>query len=112
MTDSGPPGNYRQVRYRLLPGSATKARQLFGLAAAGRSIWNHFLAKHQQACQLHKDNPEHHAKPSLSFFSLAKEFTALGNSADFPWLQGYSSKIVRAPLTSELVPGVPGVLQR
>ena len=29
---------------------------------------------------------------------MAKEFTALSNSADFPWLQGYSFTIVRVPL--------------
>ena len=100
MTNSGPPVHYRQVRYRLLPGSAAKARQPFGLAGAGRFIWNHFLAKHQAACQLHKENPEQHAAPSVSFFSLAKGFTQLRNSDDFPWLQGYSFKVVRAALQS------------
>ena len=29
---------------------------------------------------------------------MGKEFTALRNSGDFPWLQGYSFKIVRAAL--------------
>ena len=100
VTNSGPPVHYRQVRYRLLPGTASKARQLFGLAGAGRFIWNHFLAKHQAAYQLHKENPEHHAKPSISFLSLGKEFTQLRNSGDFPWLQGYSFTIVRAALQS------------
>ena len=56
-------------------------------------IWNHFLAKHQAAYQLHTENPEQQARPSVSFFSLGKEFTALGNSGDFPWLQGYFFKV-------------------
>ena len=75
---------YRQVHYRLLPGSPAKARKLFGLAGAGRFIWNHFLAKHQDAYQLHKENPEQQVAPSVSFFSLAKEFTELRNSGDLP----------------------------
>ena len=100
MTNSGPPVHYRQVRHRLLPGSASKARQLFGLAGAGRFIWNHFLAKHQAACQLHKENPEQQTKPSVSFLSLAKEFTELRNGGDLPWLRGYSFKVVRAALQS------------
>ena len=98
MTNSGPPVHYRQVRYLLLPGTTSKARQLFGLAGAGRFIWNHFLAKHQADDQLHRENPEQQAKPSVSFFSLGKECTQLRNSGDLPWLQGYSFKVVRAAL--------------
>ncbi|MDE0647786.1 MAG: transposase, partial [Cyanobacteria bacterium MAG IRC4_bin_6] len=100
VTNSGPPVHYRQVRYRLLPGTTSKARQLFGLAGAGRFIWNHFLAKHQAAYQLHKKNPEQQTAPSVSFFPLAKEFPELRNSGELPWLQGYSFKIVRAALQS------------
>ena len=62
--------NYRHVRFRLLPGSKAKARHLFGLAGAGRFVWNHFLGQH-------KEDPEHHALPSVSFFSLSKAFTVL-----------------------------------
>ncbi|MCY4054537.1 MAG: hypothetical protein OXF67_01450 [Cyanobacteria bacterium MAG CAR4_bin_6] len=47
MTDPGTAANCRQVRYRLLPDSTSKARQLFDLAVAGRFTWNHFLSKPQ-----------------------------------------------------------------
>ena len=74
----------RQVRYRLLPGSRQKAKQLFGLAGAGRFVWNHFLAKNQETYRLHQEDPDAHPSPSVSFFSFSKAFTALRNSGEFP----------------------------
>lgn len=98
MTAASPLINYRNIRYRLLPGSKAKARQLFGLAGACRFIWNHFLATHQQAYRLHKEHPDAHPKPAISFFSLAREFTQLRNSDEVPWLRGYAFAVARAPL--------------
>ena len=89
--------NYRHVRFHLLPGSKAKARHLFGLAGAGRFVWNHFLGQHKEAYRLHKEDPEHHALPSVSFFSLSKAFTVLRNSGDFPWLQDSPSKSLGPP---------------
>ena len=77
------------VRYRLLPGFARKGRQLFSLAGTCRFVWNRFLARNQEAYQLHQENPEHQAKPSVHFFSLCKkEFRELHNSGEFPLTEG------------------------
>ncbi|OOV35095.1 hypothetical protein BO91_00685 [Candidatus Synechococcus spongiarum LMB bulk10E] len=87
-TETSPSFNYRNVRYRLLPGFARKARQLFSLAGTCRLVWNCFLARNQEAYQLHQENPEHQAKPSVRFFSLCKGFTELHNSGEFPLAEG------------------------
>ena len=87
-TETSPSVNYRNVRYRLLPGFARTARQLFSLAGICRLVWNRFLARNQEAYQLHQENPEHHATPSVHFFSLCKGFTELHNSGEFPLAEG------------------------
>ena len=55
---------------RLLPGSPTKVRQLFGLAGAGGLIRNHLLPGPEPGAvqyRLHREKPDHHAKPSVGF---------------------------------------------
>ena len=73
---------FRQVTYRLLPGSRAKARKLAATAGACRFVWNQMLAD-QDA--LHTMARMHGAKPpGVSFFTLGKAFTQL--RAATPWL--------------------------
>ena len=81
----------------LRPGSATKAAKIAQTAGAARWVWNRVLADTQEQYRVHCDTErfcedtligmlfERPAKPSLSFFSLGKRFTAL--RAQTPWLQ-------------------------
>jgi len=58
------------------------------LAGTCRFVWNRFLARNQEAYQLHQENPEHQVKPSVRFFSLCKAFSELSNSGEFPLAEG------------------------
>ncbi|KKZ15432.1 MAG: hypothetical protein TH68_00370 [Candidatus Synechococcus spongiarum 142] len=60
-------------------------------------MWNRFLARNQEAYKLHQEDPAN-PKPSVSFFSLGKEFTKLRNRGAFPWLKEYSFAVAREPL--------------
>ena len=53
---------YRNIRYRLLPGSASKARRLSSLTGAGRFAWNRFLAQNQEAYKLHQQDRPYQAQ--------------------------------------------------
>ena len=82
---------YRNIIYRLLPGSRENARRLAGQAGACRFVWNEMLGRHNAACEAAKESAD--KPPSVSFFSLGKEFTALRNA--IPWLSGYSFHATR-----------------
>ena len=82
---------YRNIIYRLLPGSRANARRLTGQAGACRFVWNTILGQHNDAYEAAKANGE--KPPSVSFFSLGKEFTVLRN--EIPWLSEYSFSITR-----------------
>ncbi len=82
---------YRNIIYRLLPGSRANARRLAGQAGACRFVWNTILGQHNDAHEEAKANGE--KPPSVSFFSLGKEFTSLRN--EIPWLCAYSFAITR-----------------
>ena len=82
---------YRNIIYRLLPGSRANARRLAGQAGACRFVWNTILGQHNDAYEDAKANGE--KPPSVSFFSLGKEFTSLRN--EIPWLCEYSFSITR-----------------
>ena len=88
---------------RLLPGNVATGRKLAGTAGACRFVWNYFLAKKQQeyknyrCWQDYKIGPEH-KKPSLTFFSMCKEFTSLRNSQEYDWFKEYSMQEVRYSL--------------
>ncbi len=82
---------YRNIIYRLLPGSRDNARRLAGQAGACRFVWNTILGQHNDAYEDAKANGE--KPPSVSFFSLGKEFTVLRN--EIPWLCEYSFGITR-----------------
>ena len=81
---------YRGVEYRLFPGTRTKARQLAGTAGACRFVWNYFLAKNKEEYKQAQESDG--KKPSISFFSLGKQFTQLRKEID--WLSEYSFGIV------------------
>ncbi len=84
---------YRNITYRLIPGSESKARKLAGQAGACRFVWNHFLGENRDQMNRHRVFPENHHKPSTSFFSLCVEFTRLRQEVD--WLNEYSCAITR-----------------
>ena len=82
---------HRNIIYRLLPGSKANARRLAGQAGACRFVWNAILGQHNDAHEDAKANGE--KPPSVSFFSLGKEFTVLRN--EIPWLSEYSFAVTR-----------------
>ncbi len=86
----------RTVRLRLIPGTKTRAHQLAGTAGACRFVWNHFLARQQQAYGCWRDYRA--PRPSVSFFSMGKEFTALRGTDEYAWRQAYGFGAVRHTL--------------
>ncbi len=87
---------YRNITYRLIPGSESKARKLAGQAGACRFVWNHFLGENRKQMELWRRYPELTAKPKISFFSLGVQFTKLRKEID--WLDEYSYAITRHAL--------------
>ena len=87
---------YRNITYRLIPGSESKARKLAGQAGACRFVWNHFLGENKNQMDLWRRYPELTAKPKTSFFSLGVQFTKLRKEID--WLNDYSYMITRSVL--------------
>ncbi len=86
---------YRQVIYRLLPGSRAKARKLAATAGACRFVWNTILDQQEQlvaAARLAGAD----RLPGVSFFTLGKAFTQLRRVT--PWLQEMPFKPVRYAL--------------
>ncbi len=88
---------YRNIIYRLLPGSRANARRLAGQAGACRFVWNTILGQHDDAHEEAKADGE--KPPSVSFFSLGKEFTVLHD--EIPWLCEYSFSITRYVLKDQ-----------
>lgn len=86
----------RTTRYRLVPRTRTNADYLAGLAGAGRYVWNELLARSRRsyADWVEAGEPED-ARPSVTFFSLGKAFTALRNEPGHEWLKGYPFAVVR-----------------
>ena len=101
-------GMNRNIAYRFVPGSASKAAQVAQTAGAARWVWNRVLADTQAEYRLHCDTErfcedtligmlyERPSKPSLTFFSLGKRFKAL--RAQTPWLQNLPFAAVRYTL--------------
>ena len=88
---------HRSVWLRLLPGSRATAYRLAGTAGACRRVWNYFLDRTQQEYAAYQSGARAEA-PSLTFFSLGKEFTALRRDREYAWLQEYSFAAVRHSL--------------
>ena len=84
----------RNVTYRLIPGSRSRARRLSALAGACRFVWNRCLAENREAMEAWEAGKGE--KPSTSFFALAKRFTALRR--EIPWLGEMAYKPVRHAL--------------
>ena len=88
---------HRNIAFRLIPGSIAKAEKISMTAGACRWVWNRVLADTQTEYRLYQDTMrfsedtligmlfERPEKPSLTFFSLGKRFTALRRKV--PWLQ-------------------------
>ncbi len=99
---------HRNITYRFIPGSASKAAQVAQTAGACRYVWNRVLADTQEQYRVHCDTErfcddtllgmcfERPEKPSLTFFSLGKRFTAL--RSETPWLQALPYHPVRHTL--------------
>ena len=84
----------RNVTYRLLPESRSRAQRLAAVAGACRFVWNHFLAENHEAMAAWKEGQGE--KPTTSFFTLGKQFTALRRET--PWLQSMPFAPVRYAL--------------
>lgn len=74
---------YRQVAYRLVPGSRARARKLAALAGACRFVWNELLDQQEQL--YHVARMFGGRAPAPTFFTLGKAFTDLRRAV--PWLQ-------------------------
>ncbi|MCY4046679.1 MAG: transposase [Candidatus Dadabacteria bacterium] len=84
----------RSVTYRLLLETKGKAGKLFQIAGACRFVWNAALERNRAEYQTAKifGTP----KPSVSFFSLGKQFTELRRKT--PWLMELPAREIRYTL--------------
>ncbi len=73
---------YRNITYRLVPGTAVRARKLASTAGACRYVWNTVLAD-QQGLYL-SARAAGAEPPSVSFFTLGQAYTQLRRVT--PWL--------------------------
>ena len=93
---------YRNVQFRLLPVTRSKARQLELLASSSRWVWNYFLRKNHSDYLFDRCFAETYGieptprKNTTSFFSLGKEFTQLRQH--LPWLQEHAYGVLRYTL--------------
>ena len=88
--------HFRAVRYRLIPGTRSRAIKLAQTAGACRFVWNHFLAKNRREYALHRKYPNSRRRPSVTYQSLSVEFTKLRRET--PWLQALPYAPVRYAL--------------
>ena len=85
---------YRNITYRLIPGTRAKARDLARTAGAARYVWNQILADQQDLYHIARmfgGKP-----PSVSFMTLGKAFTDLRRCT--PWLRDIPYSPVRYAL--------------
>lgn len=99
---------HRNITYRLIPGTRNKAHKLSRTAGACRWVRNHFLAENQRQYHAHLDTQlfcedtllgllfERPEKPSVSFFSLGKQFIELRRQMN--WLRELPCATVRYTL--------------
>ena len=89
--DATPPCEYRQVVYRVVPGTLSRARRLAAIAGACRFVWNELLDQQEQ---LHAAARMCAGRaPSPTRFTLYKGFTDLRRAT--PWLQALPFSPVR-----------------
>ena len=87
----------RAVRYRVLPGTSAKARNLDRLAGACRHVWNWALDR-QNAAWLGWQFSSAGRPSAPTYFELGKAFTELRRSSGHEWLKELPFKPVRHTL--------------
>ena len=75
----------RVTTYRLYPGTLRQAQFLVRIAGANRYVWNWAIGLHDDRMRAYREGRGE--KPSITFFSLGLEFTALRASAGHEWLR-------------------------
>ena len=88
------PTEYRNVTFRLLPGSREKAMKLARIAGACRFVWNEMLDQQEQIQTIAGMCAAR--TPAPTFFTLGKAFTQLRKVT--PWLQDMPFAVVRYTL--------------
>ena len=86
----------RAVRYRVLPGTQSKAHRLNRIAGACRHVWNQMLADQDDLHRIARMNGAR--APSVTFFTLGKAFAELRNSDGHEWLRELPFGVVRYTL--------------
>ena len=86
----------RATTYRLYPGTLRQAQFLARAAGANRHVWNWAIGVNDDRMRVWKEGRGE--KPSVNFFQLGLEFTALRDSAEHEWLRELPHKEVRYAL--------------
>ena len=86
----------RATTYRLYPGTLRQAQFLARIAGANRYVWNWAIGLNDDRMRAWRKGRGE--KPSVSFFQLGLEFTALRNSAGHEWLRELPFEVVRYAL--------------
>ena len=86
----------RATTYRLYPGTLRQAQFLARIAGANRYVWNWAIGLNDDRMRAWKEGRGE--KPSVNFFSLGLEFTALRASAGHEWLRDLPYAEVRYAL--------------
>lgn len=86
----------RATTYRLYPGTLRQAQFLARIAGANRYVWNWTIGLNDDRMRTWKEGRGE--KPSVNFFQLGLEFTALRNSAGHEWLRELPFEVVRYAL--------------
>ena len=81
---------------RLYPGTLRQGQYLARIAGGGRYVWNWAIGLNEDRMRAWKEGRGE--KPSITFFSLGLEFTALRNSPDHEWLRQLPCALVRFAL--------------
>lgn len=75
----------RVTTYRLYPGTLRQAQFLARIAGANRYLWNWAIGRNDDRMRAYREGRGE--KPSITFFSLGREFTALRASAGHEWMR-------------------------
>ena len=86
----------RVTTYRLYPGTLRQAQFLARIAGANRYVWNWAIGRNDDQMREHRAGRAE--KPSITFFNLGREFTALRASAGHEWLRELPYSEVRYAL--------------
>lgn len=75
----------RGTTRRLWPGTLTRGQHLARILGGCRHVWNWLIGLNEDRMRAWKEG--HGEKPSIAFFNLGREFTALRNSPGYEWLR-------------------------